>query len=219
VKQLFLTSEVKLVAGSIRQKIKTDKDTLRTAFITTPLERGLEDDDLEWHKQNKEAMVKVGFDIFEYTITERTLKDLQRDLSKVDVIYVEGGSLVFMMNQARRSGFDVFVRAFIERGGIYIGTSTGSFIMAEETGPGLSLETYLEENFDSRGIGLVNFLVMPHWGSDYFKKSYRQMPVQAYKMTTPMIVLTDTQYVWVTDEKVQIVDVAKMRQKKKWIKR
>lgn len=108
--------------------------------------------------------------------------------------------MVHMMNQARLSGFDIFIRKFIEDGGTYIGTSTGSFIAAEDTAPGLSLEVYLEAGFNTKGIGLVNFLVMPHWGTDTFKESYRKMPQDAYNMKVPMIILTDTQYVWVSGE-------------------
>ncbi|MEK9134955.1 MAG: Type 1 glutamine amidotransferase-like domain-containing protein [Patescibacteria group bacterium] len=205
MRELFLTSDVNTVAEDIRQKIDQRNSNLRTAFITTPIEK--EEGDLDWHEQNKASMINAGFDIFEYTITGKSLEDLRRDLKNVDIVYVEGGSLVYMMNQVRLSGFDVFIREFIENGGKYIGTSTGSFIMAEDTAPGLSLETYLEDNFNAKGIGLVNFLVMPHWGSADFKESYEKMPHEAYNMTTPMIVLTNTQYVWVKGDSIQIVDV------------
>ncbi len=205
--ELFLTSEVNLVAKDIFQRINQGKDKLRTAFITTPIEKENEGDDLSWHQQNKTSMISAGFEIFEYTITGKRYEDLVKDLTDVDVVYVEGGSLVHMLNQARLSGFDVFIREFIGNGGKYIGTSTGSFIMAEDTAPALSLETYFEDDFDTKGIGLTNFLVMPHWGSDEFRKNYESMPSHAYDMTTPMIILTDTQYIWVKDSSAQIVDV------------
>lgn len=203
--ELFLTSDVKAVAKDISQKLHTRTGNMRTAFITTPIEK--EDGDLEWHKQNKASMINAGFDIFEYTIAGKNFEDLKKDLKDVDIVYVEGGSLVHMMNQVRLSGFDVFIREFILNGGKYIGTSTGSFIMAEDTAPGLSLETYLEDNFNTNGIGLVNFLVMPHWGSDEFQESYERMPRHAYNMTTPMVILTNTQYVWVKDNSIRIIDV------------
>ena len=204
--ELFLTSEVQAVAEDIYKKISKGSGKLHTAYIITPIERGHEEDDLGWHKKNKESMMTAGFDIFEYSITGKNVENLQSDLGNADVIYVEGGSLVHMMNQARISGFDSFIREFVEKGGKYIGTSTGSFIMAEDTAPGLVLETYLEDNFNPKGIGLVNFLVMPHWGTKDFKESYEQMPRHAYTMTTPMIILTDTQYVWVKDKSFQIID-------------
>ena len=209
MKQLFLTSEVKLVAIDISKKIKTKSGNLRTAYITTPIEKGHEDDDLVWSKENQAAMVQAGFDTFEYSITGKKLEDLERDLIEVDVVYVEGGSLVHMMNQVRLSGFDIFIRIFLEHGGVYIGTSTGSFIAAEDTAPGLSLEFYLEENFDPRGMGLVNFLVMPHWGSDTFKEYYKKMPDFAYDMKVPMVILNDSQYVWINGENIQIIDLNK----------
>jgi len=204
MQQLFLTSEVASVAEDIAKKIPGSK---RTAFITTPIERGHENDDLQWHKDNKAAMSRAGFDIFEYTITGKTREGLENDLASAEVIYVEGGSLVWMMNQVRLSGFDAFIREFLENGGSYIGTSTGSFIAATDTEPGLVLEDYLEEGFDARGMGLVNFLVMPHWGTDDFKEKYLKMPGFAYDMKTPMVILNDRQYVWVKDDFFTIVDI------------
>ncbi len=209
MKQLFLTSEINLVAEDISTKVQTVSGKLRTAFITTPLEKGHEQDDLAWSKQNEASMKKAGFDIFMYTITGKTADDLKRDLAGVDVIYVEGGSLVHMMNQVRLSGFDIFLREFVSSGGVYLGTSTGSFIAAENTAPGLSLEFYLEDGFNPEGIGLVNFLVMPHWGESVFKKYYEKMPQHAYSMKVPMVILTDTQYVWVRGDSLQIIDIKK----------
>ena len=142
-----------------------------------------------------------------YTITGKTYEQIDKDLSAVDVIYVEGGSLVFMLNQARITGFDRFISDFVARGGVYIGTSTGSFIAAKDTAPGLPLEVHLEEDFDSKGIGLVNFLLMPHWGTDSFRDAYKNVPSFAYEMKVPLIVLNDKQYVWVLGDSFQIVDL------------
>ncbi len=206
--QLFLTSEVNLVAQDISKKITTKTGNLKTAFITTPTEKGHEQDDLQWSKDNQSSMRNAGFDIFEYTITNKNLEELKKDLGECDVVYVEGGSLIHMMNQVRRTGFDKFIVDFLEKGGVYVGTSTGSFIAAKDTAPGISLEFYLEDNFNTQGIGLVNFLVMPHWGADVFKECYEKMPKFAYHMSVPMVVLNDSQYVWVKGENMQIVDVS-----------
>jgi len=206
MQQLFLTSEVNSVAADIGRKLTTVTGKRRTAFITTPLERGC-DDDLGWHYDNKAALKSAGFDIFDYTITGKQPAEINRDLAEVDVIYVEGGSLVHMLNEARASGFDDFVRAFVSGGKPYIGTSTGSFIAAPDTRAGLPLEEYLEDDFDTKGFGLVNFLVMPHWGTDEFKDSYRRVPLEAYTTTTPMVTLTNRQYAWVKGESLQIITI------------
>ncbi|MES3004862.1 MAG: Type 1 glutamine amidotransferase-like domain-containing protein [Patescibacteria group bacterium] len=207
MKQLFLTSEVKLVAKDIGKRIVTSSGNLHTVYITTPTEKGHEEDDLQWSRDNKQAMVDAGFDTFDYSITGKSLADLKKDLNDVDVVYVEGGSLVHMMNQVRISGFEVFIKDFLDKGGVYIGTSTGSFIAAVDTAPGMSLEFYTEDHFDTRGMGLINFLVMPHWGTETFKESYEQMPKDAYGMKVPMIILNDAQYVFVNNNSFQIIDL------------
>ncbi|MDC1205428.1 peptidase E [Candidatus Pacebacteria bacterium] len=147
--------------------------------------------------------------MFEYSITNKKIEALKSDLGEADVIYVEGGSLVHMLNQSRLSGFDEYVRDFDKNGGVYIGTSTGSFIVAPDTEAGLPLESFTDDTFNPAGFGLVNFLIMPHWGAKEFAQAYQKVPIQAYNTKIPMITLTDTQYVWVRDDSFQIIDVAK----------
>lgn len=207
MKQLFLTSEVKLVAKSVKERIKTRSGQFKTAYITTPIEKGHENDDLHWHKDNKQSMIDAGFDIFEYTITGKSIDELRTDLKEADVIYVEGGSLTHMLSQSKKTGFDVFLREFVAKGNPYIGTSTGSFIASSDTEAGLSLEDYFIYNFDPVGIGLVDFLIMPHWGTESFKDKYEELPKKYYHTNTPMIVLNDRQYVWVLGDKFEIIAV------------
>ncbi len=207
MKQLFLTSEVNLVAKDIINKIETKSGKFRTAYIITPIEKGHANDDLEWHVENKKSMLEAGFDIFEYTITNKNINDFNDDLSDVDIIYVEGGSLTHMLRQVKVTGFDKFIVDFVDSGKPYIGTSTGSFIASTDTEAGLSLENHFENDFNPEGIGLVNFLVMPHWGTEDFREHYLKMPSIAYQTKTPMIILNDNQYVWVQGNKFEIVSI------------
>ncbi len=207
MKQLFLTSDVADVAADIAQKIQTKSGALKTAYITTALERGHDDDDLAWHKYNKQSMEDAGFDVFEYTITGKSIEEMRADLTSVDVVYVEGGSLVWMLQQVRETGFDVLVKEMINAGTPYIGTSTGSFIMAPDTEAGLALENYFEADFDSKGLGVVNFLLMPHWGTDDFADQYPTVATEYYHTSTPMITITDKSYVWVQDDQCKLVTV------------
>ncbi|HBD02210.1 TPA: hypothetical protein DCZ17_01705 [Candidatus Collierbacteria bacterium] len=58
---------------------------------------------------------------------------------------------------------------------------------------------------------LVNFTLLPHWGSDFFRDSYlgKRLSQIYVDSLPPFIVCNDHQYVEVKDDWYQIVDVTK----------
>lgn len=97
-----------------------------------------------------------------------------------------------------------------QKGKTYIGTSAGSII----AGP--SLPEYLlaiditanKDLIDATAYEFVNFTILPHWGSDDFRQAYLESKLEvAYKKDqVPLILLTDTQYIHVLDDKIQIIE-------------
>lgn len=61
------------------------------------------------------------------------------------------------------------------------------------------------ESFE--GLGLVDFVVFPHWGSENFKERYKKLIENNYRKGLKIILLTDDQYVMVEDDKYRIVGV------------
>lgn len=62
---------------------------------------------------------------------------------------------------------------------------------------------------DTKGFGLVDFVILPHWGSDYFRKLYMDDRMEhAYTIDFKTILLNDNQYVEVKDDWYKIVDIA-----------
>ena len=84
-------------------------------------------------------------------------------LSKCDVVYVSGGNTFFLMDQCRKSGFDMWLRENIENH-VYVGVSAGSIVV----GKSVEIATVepADDNFigmtDFAGIGLVPFNLSPH---------------------------------------------------------
>ena len=59
-----------------------------------------------------------------------------------------------------------------------------------------------------KGLGLVDFVVLPHWGSDDHKKLYLNKRLEhAYKDDNKIILLTDYQYISVEGDMYKIIDV------------
>ena len=113
------------------------------------------------------------------------------------------------MLQARKSGFDKWIRESVENGKIYTGSSAGSIIASPDIKVIKNLDkSYWKELKTFEGFGLVDFIIFPHWGNKYFKSSYLNHRLKtAYKPENKIILLNDRQYVKVENDMYQIAEV------------
>lgn len=204
MKRLFLTSSVNFVAHDIAKRI--NQKNLKLAFITTPTE--VEEGDLQWLKDDRQSLVDAGFLVSDYTITEKTREEIETYLTDFDVIYMSGGNTFYFLKKIQESNSADVIREFANSGKIYISTSAGSVL----AGPDIHLTRNLEKfnkapNLESyKGLGLVNFIIMPHWGSQEFEARYKKV-INAYQNEYPILLLSDQMYVMVEDDKYKIIKV------------
>lgn len=209
MKRLFLTSSAHLVASHIANKIKL-KSNNKLVFINTAAEIG--ETDLSWMDNDRNALIKAGFNTTDYTITGKIETQLRKDLEQYDFIYVEGGNQFYLLKMAQENGFiHVIKELILSKNKVYIGTSAGSIIASSNIYP-----TYRPEKADKvnlinyNGFNFVDFIVFPHWGSEHFKDVYlKQRMSHAYNTDSQIILLNDYQYVEVKDDWHKIIDVRK----------
>lgn len=200
--ELFLTSSVHAVVHDIAKRVDLSRAD-KLVFINTAAEP--KEGDLSWLKNDRRALVDAGFDISDYTITGKSRDQLEKELGEFDYIYLSGGNTVYLLQQSLKSEFVSVIREFIRnKEKIYIGTSAGSII----AGP--KIPAYLTDEGESQeGYGLVNFTLVPHWGSEDFKERYlsKRLKIAYEKHEYPLVLLRDTQYVHVQGNQMEIIDV------------
>lgn len=206
--KVFLTSSVDVVARDIIQHI--DQENLKLLFIDTASE--VESGDKQWLKDDRAALVEVGFDVSDYTLTNKTLDDIKQHITESDVIFFSGGNTFYLLQQIQKTGCEEEIRKFVNEGGIYIGSSAGSIVAGSDLSPTIKLDN-VEKAPDLvgyKGLGVVDVVVLPHWGSDHFREAYLNNRIeQAYNNDNKIILLTDNQYLRVVDDMYEIVDVVK----------
>ncbi len=91
MKQLFLTSSVHAVAHHIARQIDLSKKNKLT-FIYTASE--VEEGGLQapWNQNDRKALVQAGFKVQDYTITNKTKKQIEQDLGDFHYLYFSGGN-------------------------------------------------------------------------------------------------------------------------------
>lgn len=209
MKQLFLTSSIHAVAHDIAKKVNLAKAN-KLVFITTAAD--IEKGDKTWLDDDRRSLVNAGFNVTDYTIVGKSYEQLDKDLRDYDFIYLSGGNTFYLIRQSEETGFSKLVRELVlNKGKIYIGTSAGSIIAGPKCPDYLLSKKEAEQGEKTEGYGFVNFTILPHWGSQFFKERYLKDRLKmAYKVRqVPLLILTDNQYVYVVDGRFEIVDVTK----------
>ena len=204
MKILFLTSSCFDVAADVAKQM--GKRGLSLLFIKTASE--VEEGDLWWLQKDRDSLLKAGFKVADYTVTGKTKTQIEEKLQKTDVIFFSGGNTFYLLQQIQLSGCADSIREHVEKGMPYIGSSAGSQIAGPDIWP-----AYRLDNVDKApkikgfaGLGLVDFIVFPHWGNDEFKDLYLNHRLEhAYTDKYKIILLTDNQYIVVEDDIYKIV--------------
>ncbi len=207
MKHIFLTSSVHAVAHEVAAQLDLTKNN-RLAFITTAAEP--EEGDLSWLENDRSALVQAGFEVTDYTLTGKNTADLTADLAEFAYIYMSGGDTFYLLEQSQKSGFIPLIQDWVLSGEkTYISTSAGSIIAGPRVQDYLLEEGETSADLDQTGYELVEFTVLPHWGSRAFREKYISNRLEiAYKRDqVPLLTLTDWQYVHIQGKELEIITV------------
>lgn len=138
---------------------KSEIGSKKVLYITTAID-GEEDDDFSWVDEEYQTILDLGF--AEENITEYKICETSPDIDAYDVIYMMGGNTIYLLDRVRKFNFGQFIRDFIDKGKVYIGSSAGSQII----GSTIELCSVYEDNnvgmTDFAALGLVDNEVVPH---------------------------------------------------------
>jgi dipeptidase E len=80
---------------------------------------------LDWDLQ---FLLEAGCEPTIYDISGKTEDQILRDIQNIDLIFVEGGNVFYLLSEVKRSGFDKILTDWIKTKP-YVGVSAGSYIM------------------------------------------------------------------------------------------
>lgn len=180
---------------------------MKLTFIPTAAE--VEDGDMQWLKDDRQALVYAGFQVTDFTVTGKTKEQVKEMLDNTDFVFVSGGNTFFLLQEMRKSGFTDLIKSYVDNGLIYGGSSAGSVV----AGPDISLVQGLDDPLlapeltDQKGLSLVDVVIFPHWGSEHFQNRYEKVMKSGYKKGLKIVLLTDDQYLLVNQGKYTIESI------------
>lgn len=145
-------------------------------------------DNKDFVEADRIALEKYGLDIVEMDIKNKNEEEIRKAIVGADIVLVAGGDTFYLMEKLKESGADKVIKDFIEKNGIYIGSSAGSIICcptiegAEEfDNPNLAKGL---NDFD--GVGVFKDVIIPHVQKEkYFeriKRATERLESKGYKV-------------------------------------
>ncbi len=127
-------------------------------------------------KEDTSLLEKIGFDVTVIDLKDYFAKhdELKHVCQNYSAFCVMGGNTFVLREALRYSGFDILLKEMSNSNNyLYIGYSAGSSVLSEN----LDIFKIVDEpiNFYNNGdiiydgIGLINYVFIPHYKSDYHK--------------------------------------------------
>lgn len=199
------------IAGALFDLVGKKAEETAIAFI--PTAANVEKGDKWWLIQDLIDLKNLKFksiDIVDISALERTM--WQARLEAADVLFFEGGDVYHLMEWVCQSGLENVLPKLLKTR-VYVGVSAGSMVACSDVilrASNILFEENLDKTEDVRGLGFVNFYIVPHLNSPYFKKVSEENVRQLAGITRDAIyVLDDNSALKIIDEKVEIVSEGK----------
>ena len=205
MKKLLLSSKGGYITdGSYDDQILFGKprDRAQWAYITTASKSV---PDMMYIKKHEQRMRELGWDFEELDLDGKTTDELRGLLKNKDAINMVGGNTFYLLKSIRESGFTEVLDEFLERGGVYCGSSAGAYVAC----PTIEMATWrTPQRFDRHGItdftamNLVPFLILAH----YTPEIEAMIKPGTEQSMYPVKLLNDQQAIVVQDGNIEILE-------------
>jgi peptidase E len=122
--------------------------------------------------------------------------DIRRKINKhykgIDVFFACGGNTFYILYRVRHTGLDRKIKNFVKKGGLYIGLSAGSIILAPSiaiAGWGSDRDSNFVKLKDLRGLNVAATAIFPH----YRRRFKKEIEAFRRRVRYPVVALRDGQ--------------------------
>ncbi len=202
MKKLFLTS---IKIDLLPKLISGEPAKTNLVFIPTAADPYSD----KWFVEaDRKKLSDLGFKLNELDLKGKTPENIKVALNGVGIIYVAGGNTFYLLQKVRESGFDKVVKDLVEKGVLYVGSSAGAVI----AGPTIEPIKFLDDPAKApglksfEGLGLIDFVVMPHYGKEKYKEKYEKTMREFTDKGFKLIPITDEQSIIVEGDNYRILE-------------
>jgi dipeptidase E len=209
--KLLLTSgglSNKSISNALRELVGKDIKNTSVAFI--PTASNVEDGDKQYLIDDLDGLNKRNYKSVDVVDISALKKDIWKPrLENADILFFEGGNSFHLMRWINKSGFIDLLPGLLKTK-IYVGVSAGSMVACPDLALELSKIVYNDEESkeekNMKGIGMVDFYILPHLNSKSFPNVKFDTIEKASKTTKRKIYALDDQMaIKVVGDKINLV--------------
>lgn len=212
--KLLLTSaglSNKLIAKALFDLVGKKPQDISIVFI--PTAANVEIGDKEWFIDDLINLKKQNFKEIEIADISAVDEKIWRPkIEKADVIYFEGGNTYHLMRWLNKSGLTNLLPELLKNK-VYVGVSAGSMVTCPDLALKISQLVYeedLKETEEMDGLNFVNFYILPHLNSPWFKKLRKKFIEEIVAdMSEKIYTLDDNSALKIIDDKVEVISEGK----------
>jgi dipeptidase E len=166
--------------------------------------------DRSFVERDRTILREFGYTVRDVSLDGTTPDELRAALTACDFVFVAGGNSFYLLQKARESGLSHMLGELVAGGLKYVGASAGAILVGPDLRPVATLDDPADapglESFD--GLGLVDFVVLPHYGIEKYLPEYEAI-LNHYQNELTLVPLRDDQAVLVTGTAHEVVDSAR----------
>ncbi len=209
MKKLLLASRGTYITDGKYEIFNKPKDKLKWVYIITA---GKSVPSTDYIKKHEQRMRELGWDFEELDIDKKSPDEIRGVLKNKEAINMLGGNSFFLIKCIRESGFEQVLKEFLEKGGVYCGSSAGAYVAC----PTIEMATWKDpKKFNRHGItdftamNLVSFLILAHYKPELDPIIKPKMEAAHY----PVKLLTDQQAILVKDDQIEFLEDSNIKTK------
>ncbi len=205
--KLLLTSaglSNKSIIDALEKLLGKSAKGIKLAFI--PTAANVEPGDKSWMIDDLDNFRKSGFEVDIVDISAVSKEVWLPRLESAEVLFFGGGNTFHLMHWVKKSGLIELLPELLKNR-VYAGISAGSCI----AGPTIynSVQNLFGEKYEleiKEGLGLVNFQIIPHLNSPYFKKIRKEnLEVASKELKESVYAIDDNSAIVLEGKNVEVV--------------
>lgn len=205
--QMFLASTLGKMMQEFDDFVPSDCNR-RVMFIANPSDPF---SDKEWVNEDKIALRQYKYKVFPIDLRKHNSNSFLDFIEKndIDILYVSGGSAIYMMDLLRARNLLSVFRRVIQDNLIYCSTSAGTMITSNDLSfckyDADELEARIDIHGKMRGLGLVPFYFFCHSEDAYYIDSTKSCMDHLCNNKQPILMLNDNMALIVRNNRFKII--------------
>lgn len=183
------------------------------SLVFVPTAANVEVGDKTWLIDDLNNLKKLklkSIDIADISALDK--KTIQEKFNQADVLFFEGGNSYHLMEQLNKTGFSKLLPEILKNK-VYVGVSAGSMITNKDLNLEISQKIYyedLERKKELKGLNFVDFYILPHLNSSWFKNVRKKsIEKEVKKIKETVYVLDDNSALKIINKKIEIISEGK----------